>query len=278
MISYNLSATASKSIEYARELGFDRCSICLDLCISKSVVTKCGHKFCEGCLVKFIDGYSIYKCPVCKNVCKEYTKVSNIHREEKIFRCPIPECDEKSMTLSDIEIHITTTCEYRTVECKCGEQVVANGLAVHEESHVIVCAGCGEISYLNLDDHECPLDMITCYRCKDEVQRGDLEKHNRKCEKYVIACETCGKRGMYDEIRSHMVNCSIVECKDCEDLFTAENYEMHRTECLRQRVSCPVDDCNWNCGLEEIIGHIQMVHISVPCKTLLSSWENEKQI
>ena len=261
---------ADKSLEYARQIGFDKCPIFLELSILTSVVTKCGHKFCEYCLDTHIDGSDVYRCPTCKGECLEYTKLSDIHREEKIFTCPIPQCEHEAMNIFDVDEHITILCDYRIVECKCGDQVTAFELAEHEESHTTTCVHCNERISYDINHHECPYTMITCYRCKDEVMKVDLKFHNVECRRRIITCEVCGKQGLYDRITFHVNNCSLMECKYCDDIFTEENGKSHEFECVGQKVTCPARKCDHVCSLKRLGDHIQEMHIDMPNKRLLS--------
>ena len=41
-----------------------QCSICMDIIQSECMVTKCGHKYCEKCIIQWLENNS--SCPYCR--------------------------------------------------------------------------------------------------------------------------------------------------------------------------------------------------------------------
>ena len=255
--SEDIPQVFKKSVEYAQQLGFDICYICLDLKIAKSVITKCGHKYCEECLLKHINEKSIYKCPVCKRECRDYTKLADVHRDNEIFKCPIPLCDEKNMTLINLGKHIITGCDYRTVECKCGEQMVAKSFKMHREEHSIV-------TYI--DD-----DIAICKICDTKVLTEQLVNHIIKCNRRIVICTVCGITGPHFKLREHIYKCKLVQCDRCDDVFAIGYAKVHDIECVKQIVTCPANLCIHSCSLKEMVNHIQKSHLDAKRNIIVCS-------
>lgn len=102
------------------------------------------------------------------------------------------------MTLASINSHLATACVFVEIDCpnECGLPIMRKDKEEHISNHCIkrieYCSHCKlETTYDLMTDHlkVCDKVPVSCPRdCKENLLRGDLQKHNEVCPNMVVKC------------------------------------------------------------------------------------------
>lgn len=201
------------------------CAIC-QLTLKEPILTKCGHRFCRQCLDEHFkslerDGQR-FTCPSDRNFLMRNRDIFPDRATERkilslLIKCPSEVCDwtgelrakedhltscpfkvvlctnencHVTMTRYNLQDHVTTTCEWRILECT---HCNLSRPACQTQAHDLICKrkplncpmNCGAvIPREEIPTHtetDCPLAIISCpyaqMGCMIKVQRRDVESH-----------------------------------------------------------------------------------------------------
>eukprot|EP00118_Oscarella_pearsei_P022161 m.252999 g.252999 ORF g.252999 m.252999 type:complete len:391 (+) comp40361_c0_seq4:574-1746(+) len=167
------------------------CPICA--CgLKQPQLTKCGHRFCDGCLAALEkDGDSV-TCPVCRT----RLMPSQIFADNAIKREVLDlevQCRRSSSSckwtgeLRELAKHYAQ-CPFGILLCplNCGQSVMRRNLKIHAEK-------------------ECLKQRIACRYCFLAIERRYLENHHQECSKCPVACPMgCSLKISRCDLESHI--------------------------------------------------------------------------
>lgn len=266
----NAEGEADSVLALARERGFDKCPICLELVVSQAVVTSCGHKFCEPCLGRHIDfqrqqHQELFGCPTCKELCgPRLLHCLVFFRDVKLFSCPFRQCEKKNMSLVTFEEHIRYRCPGRRVRCHCGSvfpapEYLAHLTGVHGGE---TCRACGQRTWEQKSEHEkgCPELPTTCDCGITFLRKAQAEHQQTSCALRVVRCSLCGQPGRVGDTEKHQRLCSAIRCVGCSRIFRADQYARHEEACKAAWYPCGYEQCTFRGAPDELYFHLQTVH------------------
>ncbi|XP_078350838.1 TNF receptor-associated factor 4-like [Oculina patagonica] len=250
------------------------CSIC-KLPLRMPKLTRCGHRFCKGCLDELLrqnSGDQRFSCPQCRTGqsrvedvfpdnatqrkvlslvvkcpnknCKWTGELRSKEKHlgscpEKVVECTSKNCTEK-MPLKDLENHLTT-CQWRLIRCAhCGMQHPACQLSKHQL--------------------ECKRFPVNCpKRCGKKFPREETQEHLRCCPEEIVKCtntnctETMARKNLEEHVTT-TCQWRKVRCEHCSIQHPACKQSEHQRECKRFPVKCRMI-CGKVMPREEIINH-----------------------
>ncbi|XP_064599871.1 TNF receptor-associated factor 6-like [Liolophura sinensis] len=212
--SHRLATTMEASPGYSeRSEGYDyefvpqpdpkyECPICL-LILREPCQTECGHRFCRGCITRWLSEHETRRCPADNEpITKAQLFPDNFAKREILslrVRCPNAKhgCDSVvelgkvqehedncPMTYQpcplgcacilfrkDVEEHVAKSCESRRVECPfCHETVLAGRAQNHQQE-------------------ECPNITVLCQFCQLKLMREQIKRHlDTDCPNVKVKC------------------------------------------------------------------------------------------
>ncbi|XP_077305696.1 E3 ubiquitin-protein ligase TRIM39-like [Lithobates pipiens] len=199
------------------------CSICLSL-YKEPISLKCGHNFCQGCIVTVLDTQeksAVYSCPECR---EQYTERPPLEKNRKLcnivdnFRSAHPEDTEVSCTYCNPPVPATKSC------LLCEASFCDMHLSNHSKSrHHILTE-----PTTSFDDRKCPIhEEILKYYCTEDSAcicmscwvAGDHKGH--QVELLNVASEK--KKEKLKDVTEKLTN----ERQETEK--SIQNLENHRT-------------------------------------------------
>ena len=125
------------------------------------------------------------------------------------------------------------------------------------------CNWQGNIKDIDTHIPKCPNQVVTCDKCKQNMQGDQLESHVKdKCVQQYYKCVYCQIVGKYDYITDrHQEVCpdAILPCTNegCQQNIKRCNMELHRQTCPKEIVNCPYYDmgCQEKMTREDIDKH-----------------------
>ena len=125
------------------------------------------------------------------------------------------------------------------------------------------CNWQGNIKDIDTHIPKCPNQVVTCDKCKQNMQGHQLESHVKdKCVQRYYKCVYCQIVGKYDFITSrHQEVCPdvVLPCTNegCQQNIKRCNMELHRQTCPKEIVKCPYYDigCHTEMKREDIDQH-----------------------
>ncbi|XP_078367870.1 TNF receptor-associated factor 4-like [Oculina patagonica] len=199
------------------------CSICF-LAMRKPVQTKCGHRYCETCLLQVLRRGN--HCPQDRNpIPKNGGFFADVAWERDILslrvKCKRSErgCDWTEQ-LRDYEKHFRM-CKYEDEVCDaCDEVVERRFLQQHNTA-------------------ECLWRIVQCEYCQKKFAFFRTEIHRNKCLRFPLDCpQQCGVREIpRQEVETHVKN-----------------------DCLLTMVACPYEEagCNFHDKRSTLKAHLEV--------------------
>ncbi|XP_031566541.1 TNF receptor-associated factor 5-like [Actinia tenebrosa] len=206
---------------------------------------KDGHNFCKDCITRCLGHKQI--CPLGTNALELDSLSRNLFAENMVNNlkvyCHLPESDGQSAANTDTEAY----------ELKCDWTGELQSLAQHRET--------------------CPFQQVQCpnVNCNANIQRRELEDHDKICEYKVVECEKCTQALVRLEVRFHnKIYCpeEVVPCPNgCRSLETGQineikriNLDNHtRNDCGKTILDCPFKDqgCLVQVERQHVDKHVQ---------------------
>ena len=247
----------------AQSRGFDGCPVCMQLVIGKAIMTECGHKFCAPC-IKNLKEYALtlnnFQCPLCRYPTKQTISASLIYKDIKQFNCPGNSCSAIDMNLGEFEDHIWFRCNSRKIQCECGEQILALNWAAHEKTfHPPLRCQCGVDIYIQRK-HTCKYTNITCEKCGKIVIQKDLSHHVQTSCGSAAECKCCGLPGTVENIKIHQVECTVQNCKSCDEIFRVDKLGQHQLLCPQRKFECMIEGCTQKMSFDALKTHFITDH------------------
>ena len=268
---WNLTSTLGHSgikgedksvLELAQKRGFDGCPVCMQLVIEKAIITECGHKFCSQC-IKNLKKYAMtlhsFECPLCRNPTKKIISSSLIYKDIKQFNCPGQHCSAIDMELAEFEDHIWFRCNSRKIQCECEKQILAVNWAAHQKTHPPLQCRCGENIYMKRK-HTCKYTNITCEKCNQIVIQKDLSQHLQTSCGLAAECKCCGLPGTIENIKTHQVECTVQNCKSCDEIFRVDKLDQHQRICPQRAFECMIEGCTEKMPFDALKTHFITDH------------------
>jgi len=198
------------------------------------ILVPCKHVICHKCYRK------INKCPLCAEEIISYFNLFSNNMFNAKVRCRHRRCFKYNhyMTYGDYMRHLKETCMYESELCRCGEDIMR----------------------IDLDDHECPEDIIQCInrRCSMHTKRKFMHSHVIHCKYRYVTCDTCDHKIIEMEMQRHRLSCNKMNFKkdftvfkdnsdsDSDDLSLSSSSNM---------VKCKNDRCNLQVKRKKIKQH-----------------------
>ena len=125
------------------------------------------------------------------------------------------------------------------------------------------CNWQGNIKDIDTHIPKCPNQVVTCDKCKQNMQGDQLESHVKdKCVQRYYRCVYCQIVGKYDFITGrHQEVCPdvVLPCTNegCQQNIKRCNMELHHQTCPKEIVKCPYYDmgCQEKMAREDIDKH-----------------------
>ncbi len=139
---------------------------------------KCGQTFSNN---QELDEHEEISCPL------------------KLVICP-NECGEKGLQQCNLKRHTRELCSTRNVQCKCGQDILAKDMKLHEEQvcplRLIDCPKYNSKVMCNLrnvhDSETCPKRLLNCpHGCGEMVTAEYMERHTRSVTFTIINRKCC---------------------------------------------------------------------------------------
>ena len=205
------------------------------------------------------------RCPLGCGVELKLGRIDNHVKTEcpkRLVTCEV--CGDDQLFADELESHLNGTlrdheCKMRKITCElCHEMVVAkdmeNHLSSHCEKRTIVCE-CGASIVAEMQSNhrilECPAVIRYCslgcgrkLRVMDmaEHQKTDCEKRHLIAGKLLLCPLGCGAQVSFNEQFTHMTSVCpkrIIECENkCSEIVREEEKEEHMLVCRFRRVTC----------------------------------------
>ncbi|XP_078350410.1 TNF receptor-associated factor 4-like isoform X2 [Oculina patagonica] len=214
------------------------CLIC-HLPQKESVQTRCGHRFCKGCLGEHLERQGVQNqpltCPADREVLDQDRDVFPDKATERkilslVIKCPSEGC-ERTGELRSKEVHLAS-CLFKLVSC------------TNENCHVT-------------------------------VQRKDLEEHATiTCQWRILECDHCSEPHPECKMKNHTAQCSKfpVSCpNNCGGSFPREMVTNHnKDDCPLTIISCPYEQmgCETKVQRNQVESHLQSavrLHLDLAC-------------
>ncbi|XP_071100356.1 TNF receptor-associated factor 6-like [Haliotis cracherodii] len=177
------------------------CAICL-LILREPRQTKCGHRFCRGCITKWLRECDV-RCPVDNEAIDERELFADNFAKREILnfkvKCPNSRqgC-EVLATLKNVQEH-TDQCAFALVPCpnRCMDILLRRDIPNHVQFNcrrrILQCQNCQkDVSAEGMEHHltECPLVQVFCQYCGGDFIKQSLSGHHEKdCLDYPVACD-----------------------------------------------------------------------------------------
>lgn len=205
-----------------------KCPLCTGV-YSEPMVDQCGHVFCKGCIMKYIQNEG--KCPI--NQTKlDGSLISSLSIVREILDKQQVKCKNRDVNclwtgkLFELEPHLEEKCLRQKVKCtheECNCFVFREDLESHLiycEFRIVNCPDCQlEIPYNQIITHQelCPKFKLKCpQECEETVERSEIGWHIREtCLNTVIECP-------YKE-----VGCPSKICKKDINDYLKTNFDCH---------------------------------------------------
>ncbi|CAH3170510.1 unnamed protein product [Porites evermanni] len=221
--------------EFVSEVDDDlQCVIC-QLPLKEPVLTRCGHRFCKGCLEEHLKRQEIqahpYTCPSDREVLnREQDIFPDKPTERKILsyaiKCPSEGCHWKG-ELRNKETHLET-CRFEIVTCvneNCRETMKKKDLNKHVTN-------------------TCEWRIRECEYCKEQHPKCHLEDHLETCNKFPLTCpNSCGDLIPREMVSNHIDNdcpLSVVSCPyveiGCIEKSLRKDVESHLQSATREHL------------------------------------------
>uniref|UniRef100_A0A8D0CMU3 TNF receptor-associated factor n=1 Tax=Scleropages formosus TaxID=113540 RepID=A0A8D0CMU3_SCLFO len=178
-----------------------KCPMCM-LGLRAAVQTPCGHRFCRGCIEKFIRD-SGPRCPVDNEELQEDQLFPDNFAKREILSltviCPHEDCDQR-MELRKLDGH-RALCQFALVPCPmCQDSVRKNQLEEHAAQHCLRC-------------------LVSCPNCAQMFIYTERKVHEQLCPLAGVVCEYCGVELIRDQVRrSQLLSaCRHVVTLHCPD-------------------------------------------------------------
>ncbi|CAF0995607.1 unnamed protein product [Rotaria magnacalcarata] len=184
-----------------------RCSSCSNYLRFPIQFENCGHHVCSSCLPDIIRVAS--RCPTCQQ----------------------PIAKDKITNANDLEK------EVQNLEVYCGYKIKG-------------CDWFGILHDFSVHLETCRFMLTNCLNgCGVKFERRFLSKHQTEdCVKRMIDCEFCHTKIIFEDEISHFSACSEFRIP-CPNQCSTKNFPRSQlknhldTECLKQEISCPFNDC-----------------------------------
>ncbi|XP_046573707.1 TNF receptor-associated factor 6-like [Haliotis rubra] len=177
------------------------CAICL-LILREPRQTKCGHRFCRGCITKWLRECDV-RCPVDNEPIDERELFADNFAKREILnfkvKCPNSRqgC-EVLATLKKVQEH-TDQCPLALVPCpnRCMDILLRRDVPNHVQFNcrrrILQCQNCQkDVAAEGMEHHltECPLVQVVCQYCGGDFVKQALSGHHDKdCPTYPISCD-----------------------------------------------------------------------------------------
>lgn len=207
---YELDEDGRAAAECPGAIRAFNCAICQGSVGWDIVQTPCGHRFCQRCIVEWVDVEQT--CPYCKAAASR----AGLAR--------LAAADQAQLG------RLRLRCARKDRSGAACRKLLYYG---ELEEHALAC----------------PLVELRChYACKQTFLRREQESHLRSCRYRPVACPQCGEAVPFRRMRQHVEKVhrrSANRCPACAfEAQDAEGLALHaRRSCPEGRVQCPFPTC-----------------------------------
>ncbi len=187
----------------------------------------------------------------------------------KLVTCPNEGCEEKVLQQRNLKRHTRELCSTRNVQCKCGQDILAKDMNLHEERmcplRLIDCPKCNTKVMCNLwnihDSETCPKRLLECpHGCGERVTSEDMERHARlvtSTRSYLLLCPT-NLNNIFNlmQIYSKEDGCCTHRPTKCE--LGCGAIIQHRLQQEHAALQCKdrIVNCRWKCNERVRVKHL----------------------
>eukprot|EP01083_Nonionella_stella_P298466 1013056_1 len=249
-----------------------QCSVCYDLFKDPVQIGCNDHIFCKECITKVVSpDTGLLRCPICRvsSNANSIRSVKFIQRQINalLVKCPNHQISsEKSQYLN----------QYRSTQQK--ENIALNAddvdqdidLCDNEEGTLSgqkrkrmddlddgthkkrklnnqeLCDWTGPLSDITSHQQHCPLELISCDHCEQDMLQRELEQHNQICTLFPIACADCEDDGILRSfMESHVQNACPMAMISCPQKCGIQLQRMNEKSHIAIYCSQTMVDCEF---------------------------------
>eukprot|EP01083_Nonionella_stella_P298468 1013063_1 len=213
-----------------------QCSVCYDLFKDPVQIGCNDHIFCKECITKVVSpDTGLLRCPICR-VSSNANSIRSVKFIQRQINALLVKCPNHQITLEK--------SEYLN-QCRPTKEKV--NIPIHKKrklNNQELCDWTGPLSDITSHQQHCPLELISCDHCEQDMLQRELEQHNQICTLFPIACADCEEDGILrSSMESHVQNecpMAMVSCpQKCGMQLQRKNEESHiADDCTQTMVDC----------------------------------------
>ena len=222
------------------------CSICFKLLRDPQLVTCCKKSFCRTCIEKPTAELYEDRCPQCGTA--DFTVVPDVRLEAALqnvrvcCRYPhgqdIDEVCEWVGLLSEFDHHLGHNCKFVETPCRnCNVQFQRRHIYSHSAAcpkRQSTCEFCGFVATYDVVvrhvEDECRRVTVRCPRnCEEQIERQDLEEHEKICPCAEVDCECtgCEFRPLRKDLQTHLKENVVEHLARLSDLYEGHSQQIN---------------------------------------------------
>ncbi len=202
---------------------FVRCLVCFDPWDATSFkIYACGMLLCNTCKAKLSDNL----CPNCRGGLTFHALTGSIAKHE------IKRINDICQVLQacDLSKHKRTKCTVKCDNLGCDLKMYAFELVRHKTT-------------------TCPMELVNCIDCKEQVVRGLLTEHmSSRCPSRIVTCIACATPMCASALEEHVryvCQETFIQCPYycCEGIYLRKNTVQHKAVCEMLELVCSQYQC-----------------------------------
>eukprot|EP01083_Nonionella_stella_P124299 375269_1 len=229
------------------------------------VIIGCNdHIFCKECITKLVSpGTDLVRCPICRASSKA-SSIRAVKFIERQIKALLVKCPNHQITLEK--------SEYLN-QCRPTKEKV--NIPIHKKrklNNQELCDWTGPLSDITSHQQHCPLQLISCDHCEQDMLQREVEQHNEICthnhkKRKLNNQELCDWTGPLSDITSHQQHCplQLISCDHCEQDMLQRELEQHNQICTQFPIVCA------DCAEDGILRSSMESHVQNKCPMAMVS-------